>query len=208
MSPPLRGLLIDWGGVLTTDLFASFRAFCETEGLPPDLVVKLFAKDAQARRLLIAIETGRIEEAEFERELAPVLGVAPERLVDRLFNLLGPDQAMLNAVRRARAAGVRTGLISNSWVPRHYDRELLAELFDAVVISGEEGIRKPAPQMYVLGAQRLDLPPAECIYVDDLDFNLVPAAELGMTTIRHVDATDTIGRLEDLLGIVLQPDTE
>ena len=59
---------------------------------------------------------------------------------------------MLDAVLRARRAGIRTGLVSNSWGTRRYDRSQLAELFDGVVISGEVGIRKPAPQIYELGA--------------------------------------------------------
>ena len=31
-----RGLLVDYGGVLTTNLFDSFRSFCELEGLEPE----------------------------------------------------------------------------------------------------------------------------------------------------------------------------
>ena len=55
---------------------------------------------------------------------------------------------MIDAVRRVRAAGIATGLISNSWGTRRYDRALLAELFDGVVISGEVGMRKPTPEIY------------------------------------------------------------
>ena len=203
MPSSYRGLLIDWGGVLTSSLFASFGAFCESEGLAPDALARRFAGDRASRELLIGMETGQLEELEFERQLATALGVDPERLIDRMFVEVVPDQAMIGAVRRARAAGIRTGLISNSWGNRHYDRDLLSELFDAVVISGEEGIRKPAPQMYVLGASRAGIPPAECVYVDDLQFNLVPAAELGMATVQHVTAAQTIAELERVLAVPL-----
>ncbi len=114
--------------------------------------------------------------------------------------------AMLAAVRNARAAGIRTGLISNSWGTRRYDRAMLEELFDGVVISGEEGMRKPAPEMYVLGARRVGAEPGACVYVDDLPFNLPPAAELGMATVHHVDTVATIAELERLLGVRLEPD--
>jgi epoxide hydrolase-like predicted phosphatase len=114
-----------------------------------------------------------------------------------------PDQAMIDAVRAARAAGVRTGLISNSWGTRRYDRRQLAELFDGVVISGEVGIRKPAAEMYSLGAERVGLEPSECVFVDDLPFNLQPAAKLGMATVHHTSAERTIAGLERLLGVEL-----
>jgi putative hydrolase of the HAD superfamily len=77
------------------------------------------------------------------------------------------------------------------------------ELFDGVVISGLVGIRKPAPEIYSMGADAIGLPPAECVYVDDLGFNLKPAKELGMATILHSDAQDTIPQLEELLGVTL-----
>src|SRR5262249_3187342 len=99
---------------------------------------------------------------------------------------------------------VATGLISNSWGTRRYDRALLAELFDGVVISGEVGIRKPAPEIYFLGAQQIGADPADCVYVDDLSFNLKPAADLGMATVLHSDSAQTIVELERLLAVDLR----
>jgi epoxide hydrolase-like predicted phosphatase len=203
-NPRYAGLLIDWGGVLTTDLFASFRAFCEIEGLEPDAVRQIFREDAACRELLIAFETGVVEEEQFEIDFAPYLGVDSLGLIDRLFAGSAPDHDMVEAVRRARAGGVRTGLVSNSWGTRRYPREVLGELFDAVVISGEVGIRKPAPEIYRLGAERIGLEPAACVFVDDLPFNLSPAADLGMATVHHRGAGETIGELERLLGVSLR----
>ena len=198
-----RGLLVDWGGVLTSDVFASFRAFCELEGLDPDTIGRRFREDADCRELLIAFETGAVPEDEFELQFAPLLGVSAAGLIDRLFAESWPDDEMVAAVRRARSAGVRTGLVSNSWGTRRYPREVLAELFDGVVISGEEGIRKPAKRMYELGAQRAGVAPEECVFVDDLPFNLTPAQELGMATVHHTSAETTIPQLERLLDLPL-----
>jgi putative hydrolase of the HAD superfamily len=198
------GLLIDWGGVLTTDLFASFRAFCELEGLEPDAVRRIFREDAACRDLLIAFETGTLPEEEFETRFAPYLGVDSPALIDRLFAGSAPDPEMVEAVRQARAGGVRTGLVSNSWGTRRYPRELLGELFNGVVISGEVGIRKPAPEIYRLGAERIGLAPEACVFVDDLAFNLSPAAQLGMATVHHRSAEETIPELERLLGVRLR----
>jgi epoxide hydrolase-like predicted phosphatase len=193
-------LLVDWGGVLTTNLFASFGEFCSEAGLAPDALVEAFRGNRAFRDTLIAFEEGRIEEPVFEERFGSLLGVDHVGLIDRLFARVGPDMAMLAAVRNARAAGIRTGLISNSWGTRRYDRAMLEELFDGVVISGEEGMRKPAPEIYVLGAQRAGVAPEACVYVDDLPFNLPPAEQLGMATVHHVDTAATIAELERLLG--------
>jgi putative hydrolase of the HAD superfamily len=203
MAGERTALLVDWGGVLTTNLFASFGAFCEEQGLSPERLGECFRADREFRELLIAFEEGRIEEEAFERGFATVLGVACEGLIDRLFARVGPDVAMLEAVRAARAAGIRTGLVSNSWGTRRYDRATLAELFDGIVISGEVGVRKPAPEIYRLGAERAGAPPEACVYVDDLPFNLPPAEELGMATVHHVDTAATIAELERLLDLSL-----
>lgn len=199
-----RGLLVDYGGVLTSNLFDSFRSFCELEGLAPEEIGRRFRSDPSCRELLVALETGQLEEAEFEQRFGTILGVEGTGLIDRLFAGSGPEPAMLDAVLHARRAGVRTGLISNSWGTRRYDRERLAELFDGVVISGEVGIRKPAPEIYALGAERVGVAPADCVFVDDLAFNLAPAAELGMATVHHVSADQTITELERLLEVRLR----
>ncbi|HEV3128067.1 MAG TPA: HAD family phosphatase [Solirubrobacteraceae bacterium] len=199
-----RGLLVDYGGVLTSDLFESFRSFCRLEGLEPDAVLRRFREDRRCRALLIDLETGRLAEEDFEPRFAGVLGVDAPELIDRLFAGSRPDEAMLSAVRRARQAGIRTGLISNSWGTRRYDRTQLSALFDGVVISGEVGMRKPAPEIYALGAERIGLPAAQCVFVDDLPFNLDPAQQLGMATVHHTGATETIGELERLLDVELR----
>ncbi len=199
-----RGLLVDYGGVLTTNLFESFQAFCEQAGIDPSAVRRVFRQDREARDLLIGLETGRIAEEEFEPRFAAILGVPAEGLIDRLFAGSRPDEAMQTAVVRAREAGIRTGLISNSWGTRRYDRARLAELFDGVVISGQVGIRKPSPEIYTLGAEAIGVEPAACVFVDDLPFNLEPAAQLGMATIHHISTEETVTELEALFGVALR----
>jgi putative hydrolase of the HAD superfamily len=198
------GLLIDWGGVLTTNLFASFHAYCLQAQIEPQSLLGRFKSDPAARELLIALETGGLEEVVFELEFAALLGVEPEGLIDGLFAGVAPDEEMLEAVRRAHAAGVRTGLVSNSWGVHRYPHDLFAELFDGVVISAEEGMRKPSRRMYELGAERAGVAVQECVYVDDLPFNLTPASELGMAVVHHTSAETTIPELEHLLGIPLR----
>jgi epoxide hydrolase-like predicted phosphatase len=196
---------VDFGGVLTTDVFGSFRAFCEAEGLSPDAVRDRFREDPGARELLADLECGRIGEEEFEPRLAALLEIRDHAgLIDRLFAGMRPDQAMIDAVRGAREAGVRTGLISNSWGRGRYDRSQFPQLFDGTVISGEVGVRKPDPRIYAMGAEAIALRPDECVFVDDLPGNLKPARELGMETVHHVSADRTVLELERALGVRLR----
>jgi putative hydrolase of the HAD superfamily len=196
-------LLIDWGGVLTTNLFASFHAYCLKAGIPPESLMGRFRTDPAARELLIALEKGELEEDAFELQFAAQLGVSPDGLIDGLFAGVHPDTAMVQAVAQARAAGVRTALVSNSWGVHRYPHELFDELFDGVVISAEEGIRKPSRRMYELGVERAGARAEECVYVDDLPFNLTPAQDMGMATIHHTSSEKTIPELERLLGVSL-----
>jgi putative hydrolase of the HAD superfamily len=201
----ISALLVDWGGVMTTNLFRSFSDFCEAEGLEPAALFQVFRDDKTARELLIGFEEGRIAEADFEDQLGCLLGLtSPAGLIDRLFSGATLEEAMVNAVRAARGAGITTGLISNSWGTTRYPRELLGELFDGVVISGEVGIRKPAPRIYELGVQAIGHEPTRCVFVDDLPFNLTPAEEMGMATVHHTTAESTIAELERLLGVSLR----
>jgi putative hydrolase of the HAD superfamily len=198
-----QGLLVDWGGVMTTNVFDSFRAFCAGEGLSAEEVGERFRSDPLSRELLVGLEEGTLPEREFEHRFAEVLGVSPDGLIERMFAGGRPEEAMHRAVRAARESGIRTGLISNSWGTSRYDRALLAELFDGVVISGEVGMRKPTPEIYRLGAEAIALAPEQCAFVDDLAFNLKPARELGMATVHHSDSAQTIAELETLLGVAL-----
>jgi epoxide hydrolase-like predicted phosphatase len=198
---PRQGLLVDFGGVLTTDVFDSFSAFCTAEGLAPDAARDAFRDDPLARRLLFELELGALAQDDFDAGVAEVLGVGDANgLGRRLCAGMRPDDAMLAAVADFRARGVRTGLISNSWGTALYDRDQLAALFDAIVISGDEGLRKPDPAIYELGARRLGLPPDACVFVDDLRGNLKPARALGMATVHHTSAAQTIAELEALLA--------
>jgi putative hydrolase of the HAD superfamily len=201
------GLLLDWGGVMTTNLFGAFGAFCETEGVAPDLLRQAFRHDEETRDALIAFEEGRMNDDLFASHLARALGLPHERaegLLDRMMAGASVEPDMVAMVRRARGAGIRVCMVSNSWGELRYPAELVAELFDATVVSGREGFRKPDTRMYTLGAERLGLPPEACVFVDDLPFNLKPAAELGMATVLHHDPEATIGRLEALLGVPLR----
>jgi epoxide hydrolase-like predicted phosphatase len=200
-----RALIVDFGGVLTTNVFESFRSFCEAEGLDPDAVKRLFRERGEGLDLLRQLERGELTVDEFSERFGPLLGVQEtDGLVERLFAGIVADERMVDAVRRVKAAGIPTGLISNSWGGVSYDRVAdSGELFDAMVISGEVGMHKPEPDIFRLGAERLGVAPEECVFVDDLRENCAGAEAVGMTAILHRGADGTVPELERLLGVDL-----
>lgn len=196
------GLLMDWGGVIFGGLFESFAAFCTNEGIPPEKVRETFRDDPEGRKLLSDFESGRLDDEEFEEALAARLGVAdPVDLIRRLFGGMYPDEAVIDVIRRAKAAGVKTGLLSNSWGAKTYPQDLLDELFDVLVISGELGCRKPEQRIYDIAVERMGLPADQLVFVDDLPGNLKPARAMGIHTIVHRTADETVPELERLLGL-------
>jgi len=200
----LTGLLVDFGGVLTTNVFQSFRAFCVAEGLKPDAFVDLLRSSDETRAQLRLLETNQITAEEFGGHIGPLLGVADTvGVMDRVFAGLGPEPAMIEAVRAARAGGIATGLISNSVGSNIYDQAVLDELFDAVVISGEVGLHKPQREIYLLGAERIGRTPERCAFVDDLRENCAGAEAVGMTAVLHRGVERTLPELEALLGVAL-----
>jgi epoxide hydrolase-like predicted phosphatase len=197
-------VLFDFGGVLTTSVWDSFAAFLRAEGLDPDTIKNLFRSDPEALKDLRRLETGEMTESEFEKSFGRRLGLKdPDHLIDSMFAGMQPDPPMVAAVKELRAAGLLTGLISNSWSTSHYDRAMLKELFDTSVISAEVHMHKPQPEIYRLAVERLAVEPAECIFVDDLRENCEGAEAVGMTAVRHRSAPETISRLSELTGISL-----
>jgi putative hydrolase of the HAD superfamily len=197
-----RGLLVDFGGVLTTNIWSSFRAFCDTEGLDPDAVKAEFRRDGEGLRLLRGLEKGELPDDEFEQQFGALLGVEPADLIVRLFAGLGPEELMVETVGRIHRAGIPTGLISNSWGTGIYDRAPL-EMFDAAVISGEVGLHKPQPEIYRLGAERIGVPASECVFVDDLRENVAGAEAVGMTALLHREPEETVRALGELFSLEL-----
>jgi putative hydrolase of the HAD superfamily len=206
-----EALLIDFGGVLTTNVFDSYAAFCRAEGLRPNAVGESFARDETAARLLVDAEEGRLSEEEFGRRLAARLcegsdlELDPAGLLGRLNAGLRPEPAMVRATAAIRASGVTTVLVSNSLGDGTYGWCDFDELFDHVVLSGQVGVRKPSRRIFRIALDRAGVAPERCVMVDDLEQNLVGARRLGIGTILHREPAATLAELEQVFGLVLQP---
>ncbi|MGH2829744.1 MAG: HAD family phosphatase, partial [Actinomycetota bacterium] len=117
-----KGLLVDYGGVLTTPVFGAFETFARGEGIDPAELLTMMRDIVRVEgNLFHRVERGDIDTDEFERDLASAIAerfgtsIPADGLKTRLFAAAAPDEAMLAALRAARGAGIRTGLVSNSW---------------------------------------------------------------------------------------------
>jgi putative hydrolase of the HAD superfamily len=199
-----QGLILDFGGVITTDFYACLSAFCVREGLAPDAVTRALSVIPAGRDTFMAAEAGRVPQRELELMLARQLGVSGEGLIARMLGDLRTRPEAADLAKRARAAGVATAVLSNSWGIGGYDPYAgydLAALFDVVVISGQVGLRKPEPPIYELTVAKLGLRPEDCVFVDDTPANLATARHLGMAAVHFTGAPSDFAEIERLIGV-------
>ena len=173
-----RGLILDFGGVVTTDLYAELSAFSVREGLAPDAIARVLRDDPEGKEAFAAVEAGKIPQREYEMIIGRLLGVDDRGLLTRALGGQRPRPEVLDLIGRARAVGIRVGLLSYSWGEGEYDPYEgydQQDIFDAEVISGETGLRKPDPAIYLIATEQLGVLPRECVYADDTAGNLPPA---------------------------------
>jgi putative hydrolase of the HAD superfamily len=212
----VTGVLIDWGGVLTTSLSDSIARWIAADRIDADRYYTVMRemidhayRGGDGESVVHALERGEIDGAAFERDLAARLltvdGVPPvaEGLLERMFAGFERVEAMYDMLRDVRSNGVRTCLLSNSW-SNTYPRDDWDEVFDAVVISGEVGMRKPEPRIFEHALGRIGLAGAECVFVDDIEANIDAARALGIAGIHHRDVATTIAELETVLRLALR----
>jgi putative hydrolase of the HAD superfamily len=208
-------VITDWGGVMTSPVLETVNVWLAADGIDRDsytAVMRSWLSEAydggQVVNPIHALERGECEFAEFERQLAERLvrvdggPVAADGLLTRMWAASAHDEAMHGVIRGLRRAGVRTGLLSNSW-GGGYPRHLFPELFDTVVISSEVGMRKPEERIFRLTVGRLGLQPAECVFIDDIPANVAAAEAVGLVGVHHQASDSTARQLADLLGFAL-----
>ncbi|MEB3071490.1 HAD family hydrolase [[Mycobacterium] vasticus] len=205
-TPP--ALLIDFGGVITESVLGSFERTCRTHGVNPDgFIAEVFAADHAEDSPFALLELGRISIPEFIDQVTPVLSRHAEGEVDGAAWLREVNQTtqqvdlqMAQAVQSLTDRGIQTALVSNSWGPSdNYPWDRMPE-FTEVLVSAEVGIRKPDPEIYLLAASKLGRPPGECVFIGDVEVNLIPARQLGMEAVLHTQRAETLARLQQIYG--------
>lgn len=209
----IRAVISDFGGVLTTPLIQSFAAFQDQTGIQPEALGRAMQRSAErdGAHPLFELECGRVTEAEFLDRLAddlePELGHRPEMHSFReiYFEALDPNEPMVNLMRELRDAGHRMALLTNNvreWEPLWRSMLPVDEIFELVVDSAFEGMRKPDPEIYHLTVERIggDIGTSDCLFIDDTEPNVITARELGMTAVHFRTNEQAIEEIRSALS--------
>jgi putative hydrolase of the HAD superfamily len=210
---PIRAVISDFGGVLTTPLLDSFSAFQDETGISGATLGRAMQRIAErdGAHPLFELEKGNLTEpaflAQVSEALEPELGHRPEmhRFKEIYFRALKPNEPMIEQMRALRARGYRMALLTNNvreWEPYWRSMVPVDDIFETVVDSGFVGMRKPEPEIYELTLERLgdDIAAADCLFVDDVEVNIDTARTLGMTAVHFRDSEQAIGEIESALG--------
>jgi epoxide hydrolase-like predicted phosphatase len=204
---PVRAVIFDLGGVILGSPLHAIARFERERGVPPGSVNRRVAgggpQGAWAR-----LERGELSMEAFFPAFEAECKEAGFSLDARsLFTCMAeasqPRPAMLEAVRRIRASGLRAGALTNNWIAEDVPTRLLEPHFDVFIESSVVGLRKPDPRIYELACARLEVRPPEAAFLDDIGSNLKAARALGMTTIRVLEPEAALRELEDVLGFAL-----
>src|ERR1700694_2438924 len=209
----IEAVIWDFGGVLTTSPFEAFARFERERGLPADIIRRTNAINhhenawAQFERAELDIEA--FDQLFAEESLALGAEVRGKDVLPLLSGDLRPE--MVEALRAVKSR-FKTGCITNN-LPANaigsgagrsmYVAEVMA-LFDHIIESAKIGLRKPDPRIYRMMTEALGVDPKACVYLDDLGVNLKPARDMGMTTIKVVNAPQAITELEAATGLSLR----
>lgn len=209
----IQAVIWDFGGVITTSPFESFNRFEAERGLPRDFIRGINATNPETNAWA-QFESSAVTLDEFDelfaaeararghqvggREVVALLsGDVRPRMVEVLkickqnFRIA----CITNNVRSGEGPGMARTAEKASAVSN------VMKLFDLVVESSIEGIRKPNPAIYTLTCERLGIDPAHAVFLDDLGINLKPAAKLGMRTIKVLNESQAIDDLARLTGL-------
>jgi putative hydrolase of the HAD superfamily len=209
----IKAVLWDFGGVLTTSPFEAFNRYETERGLPRDFIRQINATNPE-RNAWALFESNQVSLDEFDTLFAEESAARGHRVPGReVVELLSGDirPRMVRVLEHCKAH-YQVACITNNvksgqgpGMARSSERAArvaqVMELFDLVVESSVEGIRKPNPQIYQLTCERLGVDPEHAVFLDDLGINLKPAKALGMRTIKVLDEGQAIDDLSRVTGL-------
>jgi putative hydrolase of the HAD superfamily len=212
-EPPtngLRAIVSDFGGVLTTPLFAAFAAFQDEVGISPENLGKAMRIGlTEGEDLpLFQLERGEISEDRFierlEDGLESILGHRPHlhHFRQKFWGALHPNEEMIGLMRELKASGLKMAMLTNNlreWEPLWRSMLPVDEIFEEIVDSAFVGCRKPEARIYELTLERIGLPAAACLFIDDLEPNIEGAEAVGMNAVHFRDNAQAIAEIRAAL---------
>lgn len=209
----IKAVLWDFGGVITSSPFEAFNRFEAAQGLPPNYIRRINATNPDINAWA-QFESNKISLEEFDRLFLAESTAAGHPIPGReVVKLLSGDvrPRMLDVLKRCKqdfkisclTNNVRSG--TGAGMSRSAENaaqvQAAMSLFDHVLQSSKEGMRKPQPEFYLLACERMEVTPNQVVYLDDLGINLKPAKQLGMTTIKVLSEAQAIADLSATLNI-------
>ena len=213
MSQSISAILWDFGGVITSSPFEAFNVLEDSIGAPRDFIRSINATNPETNAWA-QFESNTISLDEFDELFAEESSARGHRIPGRevIARLSGGIRPRMVDVLKECKNHFRVACITNnvkagegpgmsrSAAKAAAIAEVMA-LFDLVVESSVEGIRKPNPDIYRLTCERLDVATSTAVFLDDLGINLKPAAALGMRTIKVLDEAQAIADLSRVTGL-------
>jgi putative hydrolase of the HAD superfamily len=207
----IRAIVSDFGGVLTTPLFAAFAAFQDEVGISPENLGKAMRVGlAEGEDLpLFQLERGEISEDRFidrlEDGLGSILGHRPHlhHFRQKFWGALHPNDEMIALMRELKEGGLKMAMLTNNvreWEPLWRSMLPVDEIFEEIVDSAFVGCRKPEARIYELTLERIGLPAEACLFVDDLQPNVEGAEAAGMSAVHFRDNGQAIAAIRAALG--------
>lgn len=209
----IKAILWDFGGVITSSPFDAFNRYEAEHDIPKDFIRGINAVNpttnawARFENSQVSIEEfDRLFKAESAAAGYPIPGMAVLKL---LAGDVRPE--MVNALKICKQH-YRIGCITNnvksdkgSAIPQTTDQQdgviKIMELFDEVIESSVEGVRKPEPGIYQIALDRMKVEAVNCVFLDDLGINLKPARAMGMKTIKVLNTRQALEELEQVTGL-------
>ena len=214
MRQGIEAVLWDIGGVLTASPFEAFNRFEAANGLPRDFIRGVNATNPETNAWA-QFESNQVDvdafDALFRAETAALGHPVNGKRVLEILN--GAPRPRMIAALRSCKGRFRVGAITNNMKPASGNPPSVADptrakimdsamsLFEVIVESSVEGVRKPDPAIYRIACERLGVEPARTVFLDDLGINLKPARAMGMHTIKVLNEDQALAELSKVTGL-------
>lgn len=190
-APDVKAVIFDCFGVLYTDSKQSLLDVVAPE------------RRQELHDLYVANNYGLYGHEAYLEHVAEIVGTSVDEVADYIAHEHHLNRKLVAYITDHLKGAYKIGMLSNigrEWIDSFFTKHQLHELFDEVVLSGEEGIVKPNPEIFELAAARLGVEPAACIMIDDIAENCDGAIAAGMASIQFSDNDQALSDLEKLLG--------
>lgn len=190
----IRAIIFDCFGVIITD--ALKPVIEELDETNPSL----------SREVMDVIHTynrGLIDVTETNIQIAELLGVSVDSWRNRIKNGEIKDDRVLSYAKELKDRGYKTALLSNigrESLSRRFTEAELQHDFDEVIASGDVGVMKPNPEIYLHTAKLLGVTPDACVMIDDRETHCSGARAVGMLSVCYDNFRDTKQAVEQLLA--------